>query len=522
MGEQDRQSPTSPHEPREALSPQEERFNRARNTVGLFLGPAAFLVLYFWPVPGLGPRAQVLAAILSLVVTYWVTEPIPIPSTALLGMALCVILEVAPASRVLAPFADPIIFLFMGSFMLAGAMTAHGLNRRFAFAILSFRWVGNSSARVLLVFGAVTAFLSMWISNTATTAMMFPVALGLIRAQAAILEKDTGKPVEATRLRSGTGLMLMAAFASSVGGIGTPVGTPPNLIGIAMIEKHAGVSISFFQWMLFAVPLLAAMYLILFAILHTIEKPELKQIRGSAEYVRRELESLGKWTAGERNSLAAFLVTVVLWFIPGILAIAFGTSSRAYVEYNTRMPESVAAMAGAVLLFILPTDWKKREFTLTWREASRIDWGTLILFGGGLSFGGLMFETKLAEGVGHGLLDLTGATSLWGITLASIAMATLMSEATSNTAAANMIIPVVISIALAAGLNPVPPALGATIGASWGFMLPVATPPNAIVYGSGMVPVTRMIRAGALYDICGIFLIWLGLRVLLPLVGLAS
>jgi len=184
------------------------------------------------------------------------------------------------------------------------------------------------------------------------------------------------------------------------------------------------------------------------------------------------------------------------------------------------MPESVAALIAAGILFVLPTDWKNREFTITWRQASRIDWGTLLLFGGGITLGNLMFETKLAEAIGKGLMDLSGASSVWGITFAAIFIAILVSEATSNTAAANMVVPVMIALSIAAGVNPIPPAIGATLGASWGFMLPVSTPPNAIVYGSGMIPITKMIRAGIFFDIAGAILLWVGLRIMLPIVGL--
>jgi sodium-dependent dicarboxylate transporter 2/3/5 len=185
------------------------------------------------------------------------------------------------------------------------------------------------------------------------------------------------------------------------------------------------------------------------------------------------------------------------------------------------MPEGVAALIGALLLFLLPVNWKNREFTISWGQATKIDWGTLLLFGGGITLGNLMFESKLAEAVGSGLLALSGASSLWGITFGAIFIAILVSETSSNTASANMVIPVMISLAGAAGVNPIPPAIGATLGASWGFMLPVSTPPNAIVYGSGMIPIVKMIRAGIFFDIIGGFGIWVGLRILLPLVGLA-
>lgn len=185
------------------------------------------------------------------------------------------------------------------------------------------------------------------------------------------------------------------------------------------------------------------------------------------------------------------------------------------------MPEGVVAIIGAVLLFLLPVDFKKREFSISWKDAVQINWGTLILFGAGLSLGNLMFETKLAESIGNSLTGITGSGSLWLLTLAAIYIAIIASEATSNTAAANMVIPVMISIAVAAGLNPVPPAIGAAIGASWGFMLPVSTAPNAIVYGTGLVPIRKMMRAGFIFDIVGGLIIWLGLRLMLPLIGLS-
>ena len=503
------------------ISPLEEKFEFWRQKISLFLGPLLALVLLLVPMPGLNSNAHTLAAIIGWVVVWWIGEPVPIPVTAVLGAILCVLAGVGDARTVLAPFAEPTIFLFLGSFILARAMSVHALDRRFAYGILSMGWIGDRSWRILFAFGAITAFISMWISNTATTAMMLPIGVGIVTAMAELLEKKTGKKTEPARLRFATSMMLMAAYASSVGGIGTPVGTPPNLIGIAMIEKFAGVKIPFFQWMMFAVPMLLVMYGLLFLLLYFLHKPEMPVMEGGREFVRLELARLGPWSRGQKNSLTAFLITVGLWVIPGFLSIFLGSSAQLTKLYGRRLPEAIAALIGAFLLFVLPVDWKKRQFTLSWRQALAIDWGTLLLFGGGLSLGGLMFETGLAEYVGQGLLRMSGAESVWTITFASIYIAIAASETTSNTAAANMIVPVVISLALAAGVNPVPPALGAIFGCSWGFMLPVSTPPNAIVYGSGLVPITKMIRAGFLFDLTGGLIIWAVLRLLLPLTGLA-
>ncbi len=510
-------APYSFAEPKEVLSESEQRFERIRHTIGLFLGPLAGLMVYLLPMTSLTPDAHRLAAILVWVIIWWITEPIPIPMTALLGAVLSTVLGIAPVREVFAPFADPTIYLFLGSFILAEAMAVHNLHKRFAFSIMTLRWVGDRPGRILFAYGAVAAFLSMWISNTATAAMMLPIGIGIVHA----LRELQSQGEKSTTSSFAASIMLMAAYAASVGGIGTPVGTPPNLIGIAMIEKFVHVRIPFFQWMLLAVPLLIIMYLLLFALLHRLHRPGNLSLQGSRNYIRNEQKTMGPWSRGQLNTLAAFLITVLLWILPGLLAIIYGTNHPIYLSYNARFAEAVVALLGALLLFVLPVNWRKREFTLTWREASRIDWGTLILFGGGISLGQMMFQTKLAENLGQVLLSLSGAESVWGITLAAIYISIFVSEATSNTAAANMVIPVIISLALAAGLNPLPPAIGATIGCSWGFMLPVSTPPNAIVYGSGMVSIRAMIRAGFLFDILGGVLIWITLRLLLPLMGMA-
>jgi sodium-dependent dicarboxylate transporter 2/3/5 len=505
----------------ELLTPREERLDWLRKTVGFVLGPLVAVAVYLLPISGLERPAHTLAAVLSWVVVWWISEPIPLPMTAVLGAALAVVLGVAPARSVFAPFADPMIFLFLGSFILAEAMAHHRLDQRFAYGIMSLRWVGNRSGRILFAYGGICAFISMWISNTATCAMMFPIGLGIIRAMSEITARRTGQPAAAGSPRFGTAMMLMAAYASSAGGIGTPVGTPPNLIGISLIEKFTQVRIPFFKWMLFAVPLLVVMYFALFGLMYLLHKPEEREVRGGAEFVRAELAKLGGWTRGQKLALFAFATAVVLWTAPGFIALIWGSRSAPAAAYNARVPEAVAAVFAALLLFVLPVDWKKREFAMSWKQAVRIDWGVLLLYGGGIAFGELMIQTKLADAVGHGLLGLSGAKSLWGITLAAIYIAVLVSEAASNTASANMVVPVIIALAMAAGVNPLPPAIGATLGASWGFMLPVSTAPNAMVYGSGLVPITKMIRAGFLFDLVGGLIIWLGLRVLLPLVGLA-
>src|SRR5829696_2313657 len=237
----------------EVYSPAEERFNRQRRTAGLFFGPVIFLVLLFVPLP-LTPGAHSLAAIMAMMVVLWITEALPLAVTALIGPLLAIVMRVAPARAAFGPFADPIIFLFIGSFMLAEAMFVHGLDRRIAFTALSSRLVGSSPVRVLVVFGSVTAGLSMWISNTATTAMMYPIGLSIVSHMTRGRESERGSADFAMAM------MLIAAFGASIGGIGTPIGTPPNLIGIGMLDRIGGIKISFFQWMLLGVPIVVLLF----------------------------------------------------------------------------------------------------------------------------------------------------------------------------------------------------------------------------------------------------------------------
>lgn len=483
------------HEVKEAIetySPAEERFNRRRRTAGLLLAPLVFLLLLVSPLPLTG-AAHRLAAIFGLMITLWVSEALPLPVTALLGPMLAILMGIAPARSALAPFADPVIFLFIGSFMLAEAMFVHGVDRRIAYAALSSRLVASSAFAIMAAYGGVAALVSMWISNTATTAMLFPIGLSVL----AHLGRGGGPAVD---FRYATGFMLMTSFASSIGGLATPVGTPPNLIGIGMLERLAGVRVSFVGFMALGLPLALVLFGFLLAWLGGRCARGVALADDRAAGVRAELHQLGPLTRGQRNVLAAFGVTVALWTAPGLLTVAgFGDSAFA-PAYAAAVPESVAAMIGALLLFVLPVDWRTGRFTLSWAEAVRIDWGIVLLFGGGIAMGELAFSTGLADRLGHGLMLLLPARDTLSLTALFTGAAIVLSEITSNTASATMIVPIAIAVAQASGVRPIEPALGATFGASMGFMMPISTPPNAIVYSSGYIPITAMMRYGVALD----------------------
>jgi solute carrier family 13 (sodium-dependent dicarboxylate transporter), member 2/3/5 len=496
----------------ETYSPAEQQFNRRRKTVGMVAGPLVFVGLLALPLASLPGPAHRLAAILGLVVVLWITEALPLAVTALLGPVLAILLQVAPAPRALASFADPIIFLFIGSFILAESMYVHGLDRRIAYTALSSRLIGRSAGRLLVAFGAVSVVISMWISNTATAAMMFPIGMSIVTH---LSRQTTGQTPQFRRFA--TTMMLITAFGASLGGMATPIGTPPNLIGIGMIRELLGLQISFFRWMALGLPLAVGLYMVLALGFWLAGARGLRLPEGTADLVRRELALLGRMSRGERNVMAAFFTTVLMWTLPGLLTLVGQRSSGFALAYEASMPEAAAALTGAILLFVLPVDWRTRRFTMSWAEAVRIDWGTVLLFGGGLAMGSLAFSTGLAEAMGRSVATWVPSHTSLAFTVIFTGFAVLLSEMTSNTASASMVVPVAIAVCQAAGVRGIEPALGATLGASVGFMLPISTPPNAIAYSSGHVPIGAMMKHGVALDVVSFVVIVIVVSIMGPL-----
>jgi sodium-dependent dicarboxylate transporter 2/3/5 len=478
-----------------------------RRRSGLVLAPLAFAAAWAMA-SGLPPPAHRLAGVLAAVVVLWVTEAIPMAMTAFLGVAAAVVLRVAPVGEAFAPFADPLIFVFVGTFMLAQAIFHHGLDRRFALAILGLPGVGDHPGRVLVAYAGVTCAISMWVSNTATVAMMLPIGLSLLT----VLESRAAVP-----LRFGTVLLLSNSFAAAIGGLATPVGTPPNLIGLGFIRRETGFELPFFSWMVLGLPVAVLLFGAMIADLWRGGVPRTRAA-GVSAVILAERRALGPWTAGQRNTAFAFAMTVALWVVPGVLALFFGTQHPAYRAMQESVPEGVAALLGAGLLFVLPIDIRRHRFTLPWREAVRIEWWIVFLYGGGMALGTLAFKTGLAEALGRSLTDTLGVRSELGLLTLACVVAVVLSETTSNTASANMVVPVVIAWARSAGVDPVLPAIGATMAASLGFMLPVSTPCNAIVYGTGRIPLPRMMRHGLVLDALGIVVVIAVLATVGPLV----
>jgi sodium-dependent dicarboxylate transporter 2/3/5 len=507
--------PTSPpillDEPMEKLSEAEESFELWRRRTGTVLAPLVFLVVWMLPMSGLKPEAHHLAAIMATVITLWITEALPMPITALAGACACVVCGVAPAKTVFAPFAEPLMFLFIGSFILARAIFVHHLDRRLAFGVLSQPFIGASPSRILFAFGAVTAGLSAWMSNTATTAMMFAIGMSILaflmrrRADGQVLDR-----------RYATGLMLMTSFAASVGGLATPVGSPPNLIGKGYLEKAIGAPITFFQWMTIGVPVVVILFLFMYTYLNWLCPAGVTSAAGSEAMIIDERRKLGPWTRAQKSTLIAFLFTVSLWIAPGLFALILGSEHPWYEPLTKRyLAEAVVAVLGVVLLFMLPGN-ERGQRAMTWEEATKIDWGVVLIYGGGFTLSVLAEQTGLAQALAEGMKSAFVFEQEWVLILVATLVAALTSELTSNTASAQLVVPFVIGYAKAIDVDPLGPGLAATFGSSLGFMLPVSTPCNAIVYGSGYIPIGRMVRYGFILDVTGVIVVTATITMLLP------
>lgn len=478
-----------------------------RKKIGFFSGPLVFILILIF-LPGsttLSPEAAKVAAVASLMTIWWITEAIPIPATALLPLALFPGLGVLSAKEASAPYAHHLIFLFMGGFLIAIAMEKWDLHRRVALHTIKF--VGFSSNRIILGFMVATAFLSMWISNTATTMMMVPIGLAVIKQTVEFIEKSGDYEINTTppNFKFGTALMLGIAYAASIGGVATIIGTPPNTILVGFVEQTYHTQIKFAQWMLFGVPLAIIMLFVAWIYLTRFaSKPEVDRLPGGKELLESELKKLGKMKKAERLVLVVFAVVAALWISRGFVHLGPAT-----------IHDATIAMAGAIALFLIPVDWKKGVFVLDWQSAVRLPWDVIFLFGGGLALAKGFSESGLAKWIGTQLAVLQGMNIMLIIFLVII-LSMLLTEVTSNTATAAIIIPVMGSVALAMHVHPLLLIIPAGVAASYAFMLPVATPPNAIVFGSRYLTIPQMAKIGVILNLIGSILITLLVKFVLP------
>jgi sodium-dependent dicarboxylate transporter 2/3/5 len=482
----------------------ENSYGRAQR-LGLIIGGAVFLVVLLTPPPsGLSTTGLRAAAVSLLMAVWWVTEAIPIPATALLPLALYPTLGVLDASDAAAPYANDLIYLFMGGFLLAVTMERWGLHKRIALRIMA--WVGTSPNRLVLGFMLATAFISMWISNTATAAMMLPIALAvgeMFRPQ------DHEGPYD-----FGIALMLGVAFASSIGGIATLIGTPPNAVLAGAVSEMFHRQIGFLQWMAVGVPVAAVMLPLAWIVLTRFLHPPEKLSGDAAAIIAGERAKLGAPSVGEKLTGLVFALTAAAWVLRS--PKTFGSVTIPGIQtWAPSVSDSTIAIAAAMVLFLLPVNLERGEFVLDWKTAKRIPWGVLVLFGGGLSLARAMDRSGLAEWIGGAVAGLGTIPTVLIIAFV-VALFALLTEFTSNTATATMAMPIMAGAAMGLGVEPVTLMTSAALATSMAFMLPVATPPNAIVFSSGYLTVSQMFKAGIVLDILAVGVITAAATFLIP------
>jgi solute carrier family 13 (sodium-dependent dicarboxylate transporter), member 2/3/5 len=477
-----------------------------RAWAGRVAGPALAVAVYLL-LPGepeLADAARGTAAVGTLMATWWITEALPLPATALLPVALFPLAGVLPVAEAAAPYASDIIFLFMGGFMLALAMQRWGLHRRIA--LLTVLAVGTRPTRVVAGFMVATAFLSMWVSNTATTVMMLPIGVSVLH-----LVFDRVDDVDADTVTGpgapnfATCLMLAIAYAASIGSLGTLIGTPPNLFMAGFIGETYGIDIGFGQWMLFGLPLAVVLLGIAWLLLTRVVYPtSLAEIPGGRQLFHRELAGLGAVHRGEKLVGAVFALTAAAWLLREPLTGWAWLAER--VPAVTALSDPGIAIIAAVALFALPVHPRRGVFVLDWATARRLPWGVLLLFGGGLSLARAVGDSGLDAWIGAQVGGLGGLPTLALVVIAAAAVI-FLTELTSNTATAATFLPILGGVALGLGLDPLLLVVPATLAATCAFMMPVATPPNAIVFGSGYVTIPQMVRAGVWLNVVAVVLV---------------
>jgi len=464
----------------------------------LLAGPAALLLLSLWTVPGLSSTASVLCGVTLWMVIWWVSEAAPIPVTSLLPMLLFPLLGISSAEVATSPYAHPLIFMFFGGFCLSIALEKTGLHQQIAERAL--RHVGGAPARQLAALMAITAFLSMWMSNTATAVMMLPIALSIVAVAP-----------QGNRATLAPALLLGVAYASSIGGIATLIGTPPNALLAAFLEKTYQIKLGFGQWMLLGVPLAATMLVVCWFWLSRVYF-RLHLLPAAAQRAEKTLLPL---SSAQRQVALVFLLTALCWIFQPLLSKWSGLS----------LSDTIIALTAAFALFLLPV-WQPRSTAatagtaaaqpvLTWQDSEKLPWGVLLLFGGGLSLAGQLQQHGVSDALAqlfHGLQSVPALFVIAGVALLIV----FLTELTSNTAVAAAFLPILGPVALSLELSPLYLVVPAALAASLGFMMPVGTPPNAIVFASGQLQIRDMIRAGVVLNIFGVLLITLFCQLILP------
>lgn len=480
---------------------QQPKFSNAK-VIGLFIGPAFFALLSIVQPEGvLNEEAWRVIGIALWMITWWITEAAPIPVTALLPIILFPITGVTSIDEATAPYANKIIFLFMGGFMLGLGMERHNLHKRIALNLI--KRTGTNPNGIILGFMLTTAFISMWISNTATTVMMLPIAMSITKLLN--IGEDSGK----AERRFALGLMLSIAYAANVGGTATIIGTPPNVAWVGFMNDMLGYEVTFSKYLAIGLPICLVMLAVVYLMITKVLYPSgIQQLTSSAQVIHEQIEGLGPISKAEKRVAIIFVTTALTWILRGTINELIGSNL---------LSDAMIAIAGGTLMFITPINVQKGQFLLEWEYTKRLPWGILLLFGGGLSLAKAMEKVSIVEFVGESIAgngDINQVLLIAGLT----AFMLFMTEIMSNVALTVIFIPVVIGISQSLGVNPMFLTLPVTLAASYAFMMPISTPPNAIVFSSGMIRMKDMMRAGILLNIIAIILLVFLSQTLVPLI----
>jgi sodium-dependent dicarboxylate transporter 2/3/5 len=466
-----------------------------------WLGPLLFTVALIFNPLALEPAACKVVAVAALMITWWITEALPMPAVALIPLVLFPLMGIAPIGKTAAHYANEVIFLFMGGFMIGLAIEKWHLHKRIALTIV--KWTGTSGDRIILGFIISTGFISMWLSNTATTMMMFPIA-------ASVISVVKGEGLDAKKTANfSLCIMLAIAYASNFGGIATIIGTPPNVAYAAFISKQYGYDISFANWMIICLPIAILLCYTLYLVMVKWLYPN--RIEASLELkekIHTELKDLGKMTTSEKRVMWVFLLTASLWITKDLI-----NQLRWF-----RLDDNMIAVFGALLMFIIPsgsTEHKNKKL-LDWPDTKNMAWGILLLFGGGITLASALQEAGLIELLGNWIAHYSG-TNLLLILIVVTVVSIFMSEVMSNIAQVIVLAPVVTGIAAAIHINPFMLGIPMTLAASCASMMPMGTPPNAIVFASGHIQLKQMIKTGLIMNLISIVLIVLFCYFVLPL-----
>ncbi|MBL7845366.1 MAG: DASS family sodium-coupled anion symporter [Cyclobacteriaceae bacterium] len=464
--------------------------------IGFFLGPLLFILLYFFfPEELISPDAPKVLALAAWMLTWWITEAAPIPVTAFLPMVGFPLLGVMKISQSAAPYANPVIFLFMGGFMIALALQKHKLHERIALQLIKL--TGTSGNGIILGFMLASALLSMWISNTATAMMMLPIAMSVVN----LILQDAGNIQELGSKGDrnfAVGLMLSIGYACSLGGMATIIGTPPNVVFVGLLNEFYGIKISFAEWFIVGFPVAALLVLANYYLVTRLIFPNnLEKIKGSDELIASRLKELGSIRKEEKLVLTIFSITAFFWM--------FQQPINSVLNLEL-LNDTTVAMCGGLLMFIVPVNFSQGEFVLQWSDTEKLAWGILFLFGGGLCLAEGLDKSEIIPAVGKWIAG-HGTFTIW-VTLLVIVISVYLSELMSNVALVNVFIPVVFGISNVMEVNPILMGLPVTLGASIALMFPIATPPNAIVFSSGYIRIQDMVRAGFWLNIISVLIIW--------------